>query len=196
MSGPLRTLAVAAALLLNACLPVTTTTPLGTTAGLGGDPALAGIWRGQEEDGKGPAIYFTFFPQSDGTIKVLGFEEPTKDGGSWSVYGVRTTTLGANHYMNVAELEDNGTASDPKVAATNIPLLYRIGTDGALTLSLIDEDAAKAAIKAGEIAGKVETADNGDVVITAPAAQLDAFFASAQGRALFKKPFGILHKVR
>ncbi len=195
MSGLLRMLAVAAALFLGACLPVTTTTPIGTTAGLGADAGLTGLWRGQENDEKGQAIYFAFFPQGDGTIKALAFEAPTKDGGGWSVYGIRTTTLGANRYMNVLQLEDNGKPTEPQVAATNIPLFYELGKDGTLSLALIDEDAAKEAIKSGKIAGNIETGQYGDVVITASAAQLDAFFASDAGRALFRKPFMTLHRV-
>ena len=68
--------------------------------------------------------------------------------------------------------------------------------DNTLKLYLVDEDAAKAAVTAGKIAGKIEGGNFGDVMLTASPAALDAFFSSDAGRALFTKPLVVLHRVK
>jgi hypothetical protein len=194
MNHLFRMLAAAAALFLTACLPVSTTSLVGTTAGLGSDPALIGMWHGEDEKDK-PG-YIIFFPEEDGTIKALVFAPPARnDKSGWDAYGVRTAAFGSRHYMNVEPIESNGKTVDSKVAKPNFPVLYTIDGKGGLTLWLIDEDAAKGAIKSGRIAGRIEPGDFGDVILTAAPAALDAFFASDAGRALFKKPFAALRRV-
>jgi hypothetical protein len=61
---------------------------------------------------------------------------------------------------------------------------------------LLDEDRVEAAIKANKLAGTMGTGQYADVVITAPASDLDAFMATADGRALFDKPLIILKRVK
>jgi hypothetical protein len=58
----------------------------------------------------------------------------------------------------------------------------------------MNEDATKAAIKAGKIKGDVGQGQFGDAVITADQAALDAFIASPQGAALFSEKFATLTK--
>jgi hypothetical protein len=181
-------------LLAAACLPVTTTAPVGSTTAMAPDPALTGVWKGRppKETDEG---YFTFLPQSDGTITVI-FAEPNGKDASWGVYSLKTATLGAYHYMNVHELSSNGKAADDSTAQKNIPVLYRVNGDGALVIYLMDEKRAGAAISANKITGTVDASNYGDTTITASASDLDTFLGSADGRALYNAPLIILHKVK
>jgi hypothetical protein len=186
---------LAMALVASACLPVTTTAPVGSTVGFQADPALTGIWRGEQTKGEGP-VFMSFYPQTDGTTSVVGMSAPGKsDSGGWAVYSLQTSTLGPYHFMNAREVSDNGKPSDSSANGT-FPLLYRVNGDGALVIYLLDDNATKAAIQSGKIAGTVQQGQFGDITITAAPADLDAFMQSPAGRALFAKPLLILKKVK
>jgi len=181
---------------LAACPPVTSKTPVGTTVTAVRDPALTGVWRGVVGEG-GMASYFTFFPQDDGTINVLVATPPTKDDkGGYAVFAVQATVLGKRHFLNARETIDDGKPATGTMADRTFPVYYRRDDDGELMLYLIDETAAKNAIKAGKIAGTIESGEYGDVILTAPPGELDAFMASPAGRALFTKPLVMLRKVK
>lgn len=184
-------LALSAALLAAACLPVTTKAPVGSTVATVADPALFGMWRGQDKDRDEPG-YFSFLKSEDGAMTALVVSLPKgQDDGEWEVFHLDTTTLGANHYMNVHETFEKGKPADDEMAKENIPLLYRV-QGRTLTLYLIDEDAAKAAITSGKLKGTIGEGSNGDVQITSDAAELDAYLATPAGAALFKsKLFGL-----
>jgi len=187
---------IALALLAAACLPVTTTSPVGTTTGLAADPALTGLWKGHG-DKPSDTIYAFFFPQSGATTSAVLLRPAAKDGakdGGWGHYTFETTTLGPYKFMNAHELSSDGKPSDEDAAKKSFPLLYRVNGDGALVIYLVDEKRARAAIKAGKIQGTVDPTDYGDVVITASGADLDAFLQTPDGRALFVKPLAILKK--
>jgi hypothetical protein len=185
---------VCLAALTTACLPVTTTAPVGSTTAMTPDPALTGMWKGRLP--KEPAdIYLTLLPQSDGTTTAILTEPSGKDTG-WSVYSFKTATLGAYHYMNLHEVSSDGKSSTDSDAQKNIPVLYRVNGDGALVVYLMDEKRAGAAIAANKIAGTVDASKYGDATITTSANDLDAFMATADGRALFNAPFLILHKMK
>lgn len=180
--------------LVAGCLPVTTKTPVGTTKALGADAALYGTWKGHGTDDKDVRdAYFHFLDGKDGTLRaVVVFARGTSDDG-WSVFQVRTATLGQNRYINAVETFDkDAPASDGLMDAT-IPILYTIN-GRVLTLFLMDEEKAKAAIEKGEIAGTVENNQFGDVKITAEAEALDAFLAKPEAAGLFK-PFLVLKRV-
>lgn len=180
------------ALIATACLPVTTTTPVGSTVGFKPDPALVGLWKGHGQTIT-QTTYFSFFPRDDGTITVLGQTPDGKDTG-WGVYTVQTATLGQYRFMNAREVSSDGKPADDTESKKAFPLLYRINGDGALVIYLLDEKKTAAAIKAGKIAGTIEPGADGDIVLTAAAADLDAFFQTPDGRALFVKPLVILKR--
>lgn len=193
--GIVRPLAVVcAALIATACLPVTTTAPIGSATSLTPDPALTSMWKGHPQNETG-AIYFTFLPQSDGSITALDVMPDGKDAG-WGVFSLKTAALGEYRYMNVHELSTNGKTDDNDTPQKNIPALYRVNGDGALVIYLMDEGRVEAAIKANKLAGTIGTGQYGDVAITASASDLDAFMATADGRALFNKPLIILKRVK
>jgi hypothetical protein len=179
-----------AALIVAACLPVTTSHPIGSTAGIGSDRDLSGIWkgRGQDQDKDG---YIVFMDNGDDTMTAIVFS-PEDKGGDWESYTLQTARLGTHRYMNARPALKNGKPVDGGEAKVIFPLLYTIA-NGTLTLSLIDDDAAKAAIAAGRIEGTVDPGDMGDVHITAAPAALDAYF-TAEGTTLFRKTLLTLRK--
>jgi hypothetical protein len=184
-----------AALFVAACLPVTTTNPVGSTVGFKADPALIGLWKGHSEDSDDQDSYFYFLRNEDGSITAI-LITPGKDADDWGTFTLETATLGPNHLMNVREGLKNGKPNDEELAKANIPMLYRIERDGKLTLALLDDEAAAAAVKAGKIQGTIEPGTSGDVRITAEPAAQDAFFATKEGAALFSKKLVTLTRVK
>jgi hypothetical protein len=183
-----------AALFVAACLPVTTTNPVGSTVGFKADPALIGLWKGHGEDGDDQDGYFYFLRNEDGSITAI-LITPGKDTDDWATFTLETATLGPNHLMNVREGLKNGKPNDEELAKANIPMLYRIERDGKLTLALLDDEATAATVKAGKIQGTIEPGTSGDVHITAEPAAQDAFFATKEGEALFSKKLVTLTRV-
>ena len=175
-----------AALALAACLPVTTKTPVGTTVGLAADPALIGSWKGQSPDAKQKQDgFFHFMLAKDGSLTVaMVFAAGTSDDG-WSVFNARTATLGKNRYLNAAMTFDKDEPVKGALKGVTFPVLYVV-KGKTLTLYLIDEDKAKAAITAGKIQGTIEPGTSGDVTITATAPDLDAFMAKPEAKEMFK----------
>jgi hypothetical protein len=184
--------AVSAALLTCACLPVTTKTPIGSTAGFKPDPALYGVWRDQnrEKDNEG---FISFLKDGqDGMTAVL--VSPSSDGGDWQVFQVKTATLGGRTFMNAREIQAHGKAADDELAGHDIPVLYRV-RGRTLTLILLDEKKTAAAIRAGAITGTIDPGEYGDVHITADAAALDKFIESDAGIALFSARAIVMKRV-
>ena len=189
-------LLAAAALFVAACLPVTTKNPVGTTAGFKQDPALVGLWKAEPDKDNDKPGYLAFLnAEEDGAMTALMIA-PGKDAGDWSTYKLELAKLGANHLMNAWGVLNNGRPTGEDEAKADIPLLYRLGRDDKLTLYLLDEDATRAAIKAGKIKGEIEPGDTGDAHITAEPKELDAFFATQEGAALFVKPLIVLDRVK
>jgi hypothetical protein len=185
-------LALCLGLILSACYPPTTSHPVGTTAGLKVDAALTGTWRGVNDDGK--PSYFHFLAPSDGTLSVIIAESGPK-AEDWNYVTLTTAKLGANRFMNARMEISNGKPESADAPAGTVPVLYRIDAKGVMTLSMMDETAVKAAIRAGKIKGTIEKGEMGDAVITAEPAALDKFLATPAGLALFAKPFFTVKKV-
>jgi hypothetical protein len=121
---------------------------------------------------------------------------PGKGAGDWGSYNLKLATLGQNHFMNAWPATNNGKSADKDEAASDVLILYRLGKDGRLTLWLVDEDKARAAVQSGKIKGTVGQGTTGDVHITAEPAELDKFFASKDGAALFVKPLAVMDRVK
>lgn len=184
-------LAVVAGFAATSCLPVTTSSPIGL-AGSKPDPLLTGMWKGKV--GESRAItYLTFFPQSDGGLKIVMLMPPaaSEDGG-WMVFQARSVSLGSYQYLDSRQVDDGGKPPDARLA--HIPVLYHVTGDGLLVLYLMDETAAREAIQKGEIAGTIGPGEYGDITLTADPVALDALLGSDVGRGLFKKPFAMLEQ--
>lgn len=190
---------LAGVVMLAGCIPVTTKSPVGSTAGLKTDPQLVGAWYGQVNEDKDNAN-IAFFPTDKGMVGILIGIPASKNGsggsGSYTSYAVTTAQLGRYRYINAQALIDDGKVAGGAQANDSFPVLYELRDNDTLTLSIVDEDAAKSAIKAGKIAGTVENGNYGDVALTAAPKALDAFFSSPAGRALFVKPLLVLHRVK
>jgi hypothetical protein len=190
---------LAATLALAGCLPVTTTSPVGSTSGFRPDPALYGMWEGSTQTpDEHEVAYIAFLPGGDNgnaTAIFVSTPVPVKSG-DWASYAVKITALGRYHYLNAQALITDGKPAEGSEANDSFPVLYQLDAAGTLTLYLIDEDAAKAALKAGKIAGLVRAGTFGDVTLTAAPSDLDAYFSGPSGRALFTKPLIVMHRVK
>lgn len=187
-------LALAAALILSACYPTVTSHPVGTTVGIKNDPALAGTWKTVPQPGdKGYAAYFHFLTRgADGYIAIV---VPASGRASDTMIAtVSTARFGSFGFLNAKLAEADGQVAPGQPPGT-VPVLYRFGPKGTLSLFLPDDAAVKAAIRAHKIAGDAGKKTGDDVTITADARTLDKFLASPAGQALFTKPFGVMRKV-
>ena len=184
--------AIGAALLISACLPATTKTPIGTTVGFKPDPTLYGVWR---QSGQKGVIGFITFLKGEGDGMTAIMASPNDEGGGdWQVFQLKTTSLGGRTFMNAREALVNGKPADDGLAGQNIPVLYRV-KGRTLTLLLLDEKKTSAAIKARAIAGTIDPGEYGDVHITATAASLDKFMQSDAGIALFSGQLIVMKRV-
>ncbi|HXC56135.1 MAG TPA: hypothetical protein VNU97_12630 [Rhizomicrobium sp.] len=188
-------LAAFAALSLSACVAVKE--PIGTSAGYVNDPALEGLWRGKSSD-DGPEGYYHVILNDDRTMTVVGIVPKTPDKkASWGTLELTTVMLGANRYLNARETGEDGGPPKDKDAAGSIPLYYTISGD-TLSLFTFDEKKVTQAIRAGRIAGRIDSSKVGSmtidtVSITADGPQLDAWLKSPDAPALFE-PVMTLHR--
>lgn len=172
--------AVLAALILAGCLPVTTTSPVGTAAGLGADKALIGAWKGRApDDKKAEAFFVHFLPAKQNALKAVMLGP---DDDEVMIFAVQTTKLGQNRYLNAVMLFDKEKLVE---GHANYPLLYRI-EGNTLRLFILDEAKVKAAIKAGKIKGTIAPGEGGDAVITAEPFAQDTFFAQPETVGLYR----------
>lgn len=148
-----------------------------------------------KSDSAARPAYFHFLPMLDGTITVVMVQGGTKPDGDWMVASITTAAPGGDHIMNATmRFSEKGEDKDDAAHGT-IPLLYRTEGVNKIGMFMLNEDATKAAIKSGRIAGTVEPGSMGDASITAPPGALDKFFASKEGVALFKDRFATLTKI-
>lgn len=177
---------LACAAFLAGCLPVTSKTPVGSTAGLGADKALYGTWKGhdpKQPDQRDAFLHFMTSKSGEMTVAVVAAGGTTDD--FWSIYSAKTATLGKNRFINAVATQDSSEPPGENLKNANIPLLYKMKGQS-LTLYWLDEEKTKAAIKAGKLKGSVGPGENGDVQLTSDAAELDAFMATPEAAGLFK----------
>jgi hypothetical protein len=178
--------ALVAALLLAGCLPVTTTTPVGTTTGLNADPSLYGTWKGYDlKDKANPVVFFHFYKGQNDKMSAAMVEARGANGDGVTLFDVTTATLGRNRFINAVMWTDKGKPVEGSLKNTTFPVLY-VRQGRSLTLYLLDEDKTRDAVRAGKIKGTVESGNNGDVVVTADAEELDAFMAKPEAKAMFR----------
>ncbi len=178
--------ALACAFLLTGCLPVTSTTPVGTTTGLGADASLYGTWKGHSPDADNKDDgFFHFMAAKDGSITIAMIQARGGSDDGWTIFSARTASLGKNRFINAVETFDKDAPAEGTLKNANIPLLYAV-KGRTLTIYLMDEDKTKEAVKTGKLKGTIEPGENGDVVITSDAAELDAFMTTPEAAGLFK----------
>ena len=183
-------LALAAALFVSACFPPTTRTPLGSTVGFKSDPALNGMWRGQNSDKDAPG-FIGFVKNADDTMTaVMVSPGLNNDAGEWETFALKLATLGGKHYMtaHATFAKDKAVKSGDDDAIGDIILYYRVQRK-TLALYFADEKKLAAIVKAGKLHGTVsDDTSSPDVALTSDGPELDKFFASPAAAALFVKP--------
>lgn len=183
----IRRFAAFLSLALAACLPVTSQVPVGSTVGFTPDPMLLGTWMATTKNASGSS-YIHILGNSDGTMTALLITPPRKENlGEWSQYRLRTARLGTNRFMNAQEIGNNGEVSHGPLAEQHVVLLYRALSPNRVAIYAMDEKAAAAAIRAGQIAGEIEPGEDGDIRIAAKQPELDAFMRTPRAAALFRK---------
>ena len=113
-------LAVVVGVAATACLPVTTSSSIGPAVSKP-DPVLTGMWKGRVGETRAMS-YFTFFPQSDATLKVVMLMPPAaNEDGGWMIFQARSVTLGSNHYLDARQIDDGGKPPDARLAHYKCP---------------------------------------------------------------------------
>ncbi|HEY1710862.1 MAG TPA: hypothetical protein VGG10_21535 [Rhizomicrobium sp.] len=189
----LSAVALCCTLALAACFPPATLHPIGGTQTA--DPLLTGDWHAKmaESDPGQDEANFHFKRQADGSI-TLEIDAANKKDMDRMTVALTTAQVGANRFAN-AKLVDAGPGDDTDKGPQRGTMAFLYRQEGAtVVIYQMDEDATKAAIKAGKIQGEVEPGQFGDAIITADPAALNAFVASPQGVALFSEKFATLTK--
>jgi hypothetical protein len=172
-------LVIALAALVSAC--VTSKFPVGASQGEQADARLMGAWTATDPK-TGNRMFLFFIPRPSGGHKVEAIGVTPAQGdenGGWGSYAIVVGKAGEHSFINAQPLLDDG---KPKSADDYVPVLYTIDRSGRLHFSMLDTDAVKRAVQAGEIQGVVK---DSSVLITAAPAALDAYMAT-RGAALFK----------
>jgi len=183
-------LIIVAALILAACLPVSSRVPVGSKAGFSDDPALSGVWKTIPEGEDKPGT-IEFRRSGRGAMTAILIDNDGR--GEWSV---QTARIAGNRFISARETIDDGKPSTGPLAERYTLLLYRMAGKDELTLYTMDEDATRAAIRAGVIAGAIERGQDGDVRITAGQPALDTFMGTQRAARLFTKRLVTLQRKR
>jgi hypothetical protein len=173
----------AIALSLAACLPVATN-PIQGTATTTADPRLAGTWQGRFGDAGEEPVYLHILPQVDGTLTILTVQQGPNNS-EWGQYSATSAEVADTTYLNVRLVATNGKIEDSNFSRF-FTLVRYVVSDTKLDVFLIDEQKIAAAIESGQIKGEVKREQFGsDVTITAESAEIDAFLAKSDPKALF-----------
>jgi hypothetical protein len=188
------TLAVLAVFALAACLPPTTSHPVGSTVGFKTDPSLEGLWQtGPDSDGR--VLYYHLLDTKNGTMFAVLVPNRAGDA-NVVMLSLKTARFGSFGFLNVRWMLDPKHEL-PGQSPGTIPVLYRFDGKDKLEIFIPDEGATDAAIDAHKIAG---IKDNGTTdhttLIAANGPALDQFFRSPAGLALYKKPFAVLTRMK
>lgn len=185
----MRILAIALLLALVSCGPPRSDHPLSDPSQSKLDAKLMGSWRGTKE---GDAVFFHVMEKEKGLFDAVLVGQDKKKGAVVLTFEGFSTELNGKRYLNLRPKkakDDYGEEWD--VAPRWLFAMYSV-TNGALTLSLMDEELVKAAVTGGKLKGRVE---GDDVVLTEETAPLAEFVKAADSAKLFKT-FATMKPVR
>lgn len=170
-------LSAAAVSLLTGCI-VWMGQPLSDTGVATIDEALLGAWENSDVDGDHVELDVT---RSGEHLVLIALTTVKPDGGrNIAQYKAQTTVAGERRYLSVMDMR-------PGRREIGFMIVKYEAAPGALAIALIDEDAVKRAIRAGEIEGMVDAGSEfADATIEAPPGKLLAFLAGGDA-ALFPK---------
>ncbi len=181
--------------LLTACVPESVN-PLSDPETSPLDLALPGSWHGIVDDDE--ELYLHFLPDSGGVMQVVGVSvEPdseTRIDGSWTIFKIHTTQIGDTDYMNI-QIIDDAEDSDDADMTTYLIARYAISDAGALTIWLLDFEAAKVAVRAGLPGVATDGKWGGEVRITANYEEWQSYLASVDPETLFFEPYGTFTRI-
>lgn len=172
------------AVLLSGCF-VTSEVPLegeGSTM----DPALIGVWRGLDDEGKFEPGYFLHVYQKrrDAELEMVWIQKDVYSG-----MGVTTTSLSGRRFMNITfhKRADNTDPSDAELFAGTVIVHYEIrGRE--LWIALMNEKVWSEAVESGHIKGRFSS-DNKttrSLHLTASPRELSDFIAKGGTATLFQ----------
>jgi len=168
---------------LASCEPPASDNPLSDPATAKVDSKLVGIWRGQKD---GDVVYLHVTGKDKGLLDLTLLGTDTKKGSVVLTFEGFATELGGKKYLNLRPKTKGG---DPWDDAWNVRPRYIFAQyelkGGGVSLSLMDEDLVKEAVKSGKLAGK----DDGDkIVLSETTPKLAAWVQAADHSKLFE-PF-------
>ncbi|HEY1710861.1 MAG TPA: hypothetical protein VGG10_21530 [Rhizomicrobium sp.] len=182
---------VVAALLCASC--TTTKYPIGASTPQTPDLTIAGTWQASSQ-------FLHIIPEDKDRFVVAYINGPPGERPELDVVQATTALVGTNRFLNVGRvsddllhsvvwLDDDTLPEIEKKHTANAelwPLLYRLSAENKLITCFIDNDAAAAAVRSGQLAGTATNEKPVTVHIDAEPAVLDQFMASPSGTALFK----------
>jgi hypothetical protein len=175
----MRTLGVALLLALVSCNPPRSDHPLSDPTQAKIDAKLVGSWRGAKD---GDPVYFHVMEKEAGQFDAVLIGQDKKKGAVVLTFEGFSTELNGKRYLNLRPKkakDDYGEAWD--VAPRWLFAMYSV-TNGALTLSLMDDEPVKAAVSSGKLKGRIE---GDDVVLTEETPKLAEFVRGADSAKLF-----------
>jgi hypothetical protein len=166
--------------LLQGCL-VDSRNPIAEPSADATDPEILGSWGATGEDG---AIFVHVFQPKDsvpGAVEVLAIGFETDKSGSLDRYCGHLSRIQNQRFINlVGPVEDCGkTAGEPYFFVA-----YERSADNLLSVKLMKEDAVKAAVRSGKLAGEKDVDAGASAHITAESDAIRAFIL-AVGESLW-----------
>ena len=186
--------ALCCTVLLAACFPPMTAHPVGGANALP-DPSYVGTWNAkmaQADPGKQDAVFV--FRMKGGKLTVLITDPKEKHHDDDIGAELTGAMVGGNRFLNARLVATNNHQDDSGQPPGTFPVLCKFTDARHASLYLMNDDATKAAIKAGKIKGHVEPGQFGDATITADVGALNAFMSSPAGLALFTEKIADISK--
>jgi hypothetical protein len=176
-------------ILIASCGPPRSDNPLSDPSKAKMDPKLVGRWSGTKD--KQP-VFFQVSEKENGVFDAVLVAQDEKKGAVVLTFEGFSTELNGKRYMNLrpkTATDDYGEHWDVK--PRYLFVLYSVA-NGALSLSLMDEELMKAAVAGGKLKGRL---DGDDLILTEETAKLAEFVSKADSAKLFQ-PFATLKALR
>lgn len=167
---------------LGACKPPKFVHPLLPLTQAKADERLAGTWRGRTVEGSDPVVLYVV-QRAGALVDVVLLGDDGEKGAVNLHFEGFPTSLDGRTYLNLRRKTFAAEYGEkPQVDKLYLLVRYELAADGSLTLSLLEEEPLKKAVKTGALAGKLE---GDDVTVTAESGQLAAFFRKGDPAKLF-----------
>ena len=177
------------AVFVTACLP-TSENPLPISAEAPLDRALFGAWIGNI-DGEDEPVFLHFIETADQKTKAIlvTVQTPEDTDGGWAEFDVTSSALPNGTFLNLYWRRSDGERVED---LPGIHLVrYRMNTEGALELYMINADLAEQAINEGALEGTVTSSGmTRSIRMTASSEDLAAYVSAQNPSELFSDYYG------